>query len=410
MAVSFTTFAQAGIGTTTPDPSAALDITALDKGLLLPRVASTDAISSPPVNGLMIYDTTADCVKVFQNGGWSGCLYAVAAYSLTSVDSYNGISVIDPTGIGYNGEAIPAASTITVNVDVTGLGAYNVSATDGTIGLEYSAAGTFTVLGAQTIVLANNNVVIPEFTSGVIALTLAGDATNTLALNPRIDIKSIPTSATAVVPVNLGNGQMFMDRNLGARRAATALDDTFAYGNYYQWGRPADGHEITVWNGTTKTDGRGLADPTAAIGTSDVPGHPNFIINATTPFDWRDDNNNNRWNGASQGPCPTDYHVPTDAEWATADAAAFGSGSGNNGADTAGWDNQVEAYESTLKLPSSGRRGRGNGSLSRQAISGHYWSSTFSGFNASNLDFTSTVAITANNSRGGGYTVRCLKD
>ena len=41
----------------------------------------------------------------------------------------------------------------------------------------------------------NNKVVIPEFTSGVISMTLAGDATNTLALAPRIDIKSIPGSS-----------------------------------------------------------------------------------------------------------------------------------------------------------------------------------------------------------------------
>ena len=123
MAASFTTFAQVGIGTTTPHASAALDLTASDKGLLLPRVTSLDDITETPENGLMIYDTTDNCVKVFQNGAWSGCLINFAAvYSLTSIASYNGTSVINTTGIGYNGEAIPAASTITVNVNVTGSG------------------------------------------------------------------------------------------------------------------------------------------------------------------------------------------------------------------------------------------------------------------------------------------------
>ena len=183
MAASFTTFAQVGIGTTTPHASAVLDITASDKGLLLPRVTSLDDITETPVNGLMIYDTTDNCVKVFQNGAWSGCLFAPlpATYSLTSIASYNGTSVINTTGIGYNGEAVPAASTITVNANVIGFGRYNVSATDATTGLEYSAIGLFTGTGVQTIELANNNVVIPEFTSGVIAMTLAGDATNDLA-------------------------------------------------------------------------------------------------------------------------------------------------------------------------------------------------------------------------------------
>ena len=90
---------------------------------------------------------------------------------------------------------------------------------------------------------------IPEFTSGVIAMTLSGDASNNLALAPRIDIKSIPASATKIEDVTYGT-QTWMDRNLGARRVATAVDDVFSYGNYYQWGRPADGHEIicSEWN------------------------------------------------------------------------------------------------------------------------------------------------------------------
>ena len=153
MAASFTTFAQVGIGTTTPHASAALDITASDKGLLLPRVTSLDDITETPENGLMIYDTTDNCVKVFQNGAWSGCLVVTvpATYSLTGIASYNGTSVINTTGIGYNGEAVPAASTITVNVNVANTGRYNVSATDATTGLEYSAIGLLQVQGNKLL-------------------------------------------------------------------------------------------------------------------------------------------------------------------------------------------------------------------------------------------------------------------
>ena len=276
-----------------------------------------------------------------------------ATYSLTSIASYNGTSVINTTGIGYNGEAVPAASTITVNVNVTGIGSYNVSATDATTGLEYSATGLFTGTGVQTIELANNNVVIPEFTSGVIAMTLSGDATNTLALEPRIDIKSIPASATTIVDVTYGT-QTWMDRNLGARRVATAVDDVFSYGNHYQWGRPADGHEISVWNGTTRTAGRGLNNTTATLATTDAPAHGDFITNNTSPFDWRSDNNINRWATVIQGPCPTGYHVPTNAEWDIADA--YDNGVATNGGVTTGWDNATETFDSDLKLSSAGYR------------------------------------------------------
>ena len=53
-----TTFAQVGIGTTTPDASSALDITSTTKGLLMPRMtaAQRDAISAP-AQGLIIFCT-----------------------------------------------------------------------------------------------------------------------------------------------------------------------------------------------------------------------------------------------------------------------------------------------------------------------------------------------------------------
>ena len=53
-----TTFAQVGIGTTTPDASSALDISTTTQGLLLPRMtaAQRDAISTP-AQGLIIFCT-----------------------------------------------------------------------------------------------------------------------------------------------------------------------------------------------------------------------------------------------------------------------------------------------------------------------------------------------------------------
>jgi uncharacterized protein (TIGR02145 family) len=258
------------------------------------------------------------------------------------------------------------------------------------------------------VVLQNNGAAIPWDTFGVLTMPLTG-ASNSINLVPRIDVKSIPASATAAVDVTFGT-QTWMDRNLGARRVATAINDVLSYGNHYQWGRPADGHEISVWNGATPTSGRGFANATAleALATSDAPGHANFILTNVTPFDWRDDNNNNRWATANQGPCPAGYHVPTDAQWATADA--FNGGAATNGGATVGWDNNTETYESALKLPSAGFRLRVNGLLYSQGTGGLNWSSTVSGANARILRFGSTAANTYSDFRADGYTVRCLKD
>lgn len=395
-----------GIGTTAPNSNAILDLSATNKALLLPRVANSNNIATP-VNGMMIYAVIPKCFKAYQDGAWldltkcsSPSSSPITSAMTFGAVTYQGTSVINTSGIGYNGETVPPASTITVQVTVTEPTPYSFSATDETTGLTYSASGNFATTGTFSVVLYHNAPIIDAFFSGVITMPLIG-ASNSINLEPRIDIKSIPASKTAVVDVTYGT-QTWMDRNLGARRVATALNDVLSYGNYYQWGRPADGHEISVWNGTTLTDGRGFANATAleALATSDAPGHPNFILtNAYPYYDWRSDNNNNRWFTANQGPCPAGYHVPTEADWVN--AYSFGA-----------WNNNTDTYISALKLPSAGNRTHFNGLLSDQGTNGFYWSSTVSITFARILYFTSTAANTNSYSYGRafGLPVRCLKD
>ena len=69
--VTYYSFSQGvGIGTTAPDGSAALDITATNKGLLIPRMnlASINAIPNP-ARGLLVYDSAANRLMV--NAGTS---------------------------------------------------------------------------------------------------------------------------------------------------------------------------------------------------------------------------------------------------------------------------------------------------------------------------------------------------
>ena len=388
-----------GIGTTAPNSNAILDLSATNKAILLPRLANKANISSP-VDGMVIYDTGKHCYRGYANGAWVNITTCPATVTVAS-PTYQGTSVISTTGIGYNGENVPTASTITVQVTTDEPTAYNLSATHPGTGLVYSATGNFAAAGTYPVVLQNNGAAIPWYTFGVLTMTLTG-ASNTLALAPRIDIKSIPASATAVVNVTYGT-QTWMDRNLGARRVATAINDVLSYGNHYQWGRPADGHEISVWNGATPTSGRGFYNATAleALSATTTPGHPNFILTnaGSTKFDWlATQADPDRWATANQGPCPVGYHVPTDAQWATADS--FGA-----------WNNNTDTYNSALKLPSAGLRNRINGLLNLQGTIGYYWSSTDSGTNARNLVFASTTASTYyHDNRANGFTVRCLKD
>lgn len=62
-----------GVGTTTPDASAQLDITSTNKGLLPPRMttAQRDAILNS-ANGLMIFNSTLQRLEIFTTYGWFG--------------------------------------------------------------------------------------------------------------------------------------------------------------------------------------------------------------------------------------------------------------------------------------------------------------------------------------------------
>ena len=60
-----------GIGITTPDASAILDLTATDKGMLVPRMTTVQRIAIPaPATGLLVYDTDFAMFWYFDGTQW----------------------------------------------------------------------------------------------------------------------------------------------------------------------------------------------------------------------------------------------------------------------------------------------------------------------------------------------------
>ena len=146
------------------------------------------------------------------------------------------------------------------------------------------------------------------------------------------------------------NGNIWMDRNLGATQAATSSTDTAAYGDFYQWGRGTDGHEKRT-SGITTTES-----------TGDTPGHGDFIL--AELGDWRTPRNDNLWQGVNgiNNPCPSGYRVPIESELL---------GLGITDAAT--------ALSSPLKLPLAGARSHNFGSFFDGNFFGYYWSSSVNG-------------------------------
>lgn len=102
---------------------------------------------------------------------------------------------------------------------------------------------------------------------------------------------------TQVVKVqNPITGRIWMDRNLGASRAATSSTDAQAYGDLYQWGRAADGHE------------KRNSPTTSSLSGSDQPSHGSFILSSNSLSDWRSPQNDNLWQGVNgvNNPCLID--------------------------------------------------------------------------------------------------------
>lgn len=58
--------AQVGINTSSPDQSAALDVTSTSKGVLLPRITTLTSVTNP-ATGLVIFDSNKKCIS--QNVG-----------------------------------------------------------------------------------------------------------------------------------------------------------------------------------------------------------------------------------------------------------------------------------------------------------------------------------------------------
>ena len=60
-----------GIGTSAPDASALLDVSSTARGFLPPRMTTTDVGNiATPADGLMVYDTDTDTLKLRANGAW----------------------------------------------------------------------------------------------------------------------------------------------------------------------------------------------------------------------------------------------------------------------------------------------------------------------------------------------------
>ncbi len=342
--------------------------------------AKGDGIPSGGTQGQVI--TMCDGVAVWTTGGQ--CPGKIASLDCGNVilngNVYSGVPVSASCIVPYTGgNGGTYTSKSLSSSGVTGLTATLAQGTfaSGSGNISFSLSGTPSSSGQA------------NFT-----LNIGGkNCTMTIAVNASpyssgtVHCTATPTAIVDVT--NPATGKTLMDRNLGASQVATSSTDANAYGDLYQWGRGADGHQCR--NSTT----------TGTLSSSDQPGHGSFILASNSSYDWRSSQNDNLWQGVNgvNNPCPSGYRLPTFAEL---------------DAERASWSikNSVGAFSSPLKLLLAGFRNVSDGSLVVEGIQGRYWSSTVDYTQSLYLLFyiSNTYNYTSTYNRGSAFSVRCIKD
>lgn len=325
-----------------------------------------------------VVELTAIASDGWEFSGWSG---DVSGLENPEAETIN-VTISGPKNITANFEQV-------VVVTVEGDGEVNIELLD-----DASSNGERRV---RATAIADENWVFHQWSGDIssfenpIEFTIADDMNSNAAKVFNItDMINIEAGFAAEV-TNPTTGRIWMDRNLGASRVATSRSDEVAYGDLFQWGRAADGHQ----NRNSPT--------TTTRSSTDNPDHGNFIlpIYGDPLADWRASQNNNLWQGENgiNNPCPNGYRLPIDAEWEE-ERISWSS------------DDLAGAFASPLKLPATGRRGAINGMLIDIGSRGFYWSSSI----VENSPYANGLMLKSSENngifigRGVGLSVRCIKD
>jgi hypothetical protein len=279
----------------------------------------------------------------------------------------------------------------------TTAGIYKVAISDGTCS-NTSATTTISVCG-----LTAEGKMIPVENSTTL-VSNEGAINNGKGIDERGLILTKPMVYGTVT--SSSTGRIWMDRNLGASRVATAANDTESYGDLFQWGRKADGHE----KNRSYSEVYFTASTTSKL-TSTQEVSNKFVNNNSPNYDWT-----NNWDisepwatdlvnnivGGLNNPCPNGFRVPTFNELEAERLGLAGLSSPLT----------MDAFaNSFLKIPGGGYwHLSANGEF--PGVLWGLWSSAASsnGVNGKVLRFYSGTLQWLDQNKGAGYCVRCIKD
>ena len=142
--------AQIGIGTSTPNSSAKLDVNSTTKGVLFPRMTNSQMLAiSKPVTGLQIYNTNANCMYYYDGQAWVSTLNSISTLAdAGDVVQLDNIKIRVSTSGNRSMQISTVSGTITVSGSTynfypsTSVGATGAYTSESGIGFASTTIGT----------------------------------------------------------------------------------------------------------------------------------------------------------------------------------------------------------------------------------------------------------------------------
>lgn len=202
--------------------------------------------------------------------------------------------------------------------------------------------------------------------------------------------------------VRAKDGHIWLQQNLGASRVAISASDDDAYGDLYQWGRWADGHQVRIPTPVlSPASSLSANNPSGLVAGGIIAYISNWWANGATTDTWTavTATEASATNGCD--PCKTlgsGWSMPTDADWTML-------------IDSENITNTTNAFTSNLKIPNGGWRSTNSLSILSAGTSSWFWSSNAASTSGAKGVWILSTSVQKSyiDSRAYGTSVRCIK-